>query len=561
MKLKIKTVNIIFSLALLFTLGSCQDMLNSNSDRLMFENEHQLNSPNDSIYSFIGILSQLQKVGERYVLLGELRGDLMNVTENAPVALKEIAGFISSPDNIYLDKRDYYNIINNCNYYISHVDTTITINQERVMIPEYAAVKTIRAWTYWQLAQIFGSVSYFEKPILSLEESQADYPTVGIDALADMLINDLLPYQSVRQIDYGNLENEQTSRMVIPVQMLLGDLYLYQNKYEAAASMYQKLMFNNGYIISDSYTSRYTNATGDGYFSSHFRAYRDELISEIAYGNQIQYLSSDLVGITYNDKAGLIPSKNFVDDMSAATYIYADGLGGTVTAYFEGDLRGCIKMKGGIETGDSFQSFMQTGDAEFITKYYNNAGVGGYAPENWSNQLLTNPVYMTAIPIYRQPQLYLRYAEAVNRLGKPSFAFAVLKYGLNRNNITNPSLVNPAEVAYLPPYMDFTDAKFNNNIGTASRGRGYGIFRDQNLFVIPNLETQQDSINWVESQILNELAAETAFEGNRFFDLLCVSRHRSDNPAAFMAEMVGRKLNDPALTERLKSNINEWFYK
>lgn len=349
--------------------------------------------------------------------------------------------------------------------------------------------------------------------------------------------------------------------MIIPVQMLLGDLYLYQNKYEKAASMYQKLMFNNDYIISDSYANRYTNATGDGWFSSHFRAYTYELISEIAFSNQIQYLSSNLANDTYNDKAGLIPSKNFVDDMSAATYMYADAPGGTVTAYFEGDLRGSIKTKGGTETGDSFQSFMQTGDAEFITKYYNNATVTGHAPENWSNQLLINPVFLTDIPIYRQPHLYLRYAEAVNRLGKPTFAFAVLKYGLNRNNITNPSLVNPGEIENLPSYMDFTDFRFNANVGTASRGRGYGVFRDQNLFVIPNLETQQDSINWVELQILNELAAETAFEGNRFFDLLCVSRHRSDNPAAFMAEMAGRKLNDPALIDRLKSNISEWFYK
>jgi len=559
MKLKIKTVNAVFSLALLFTLGACQNMLDTNSDRLMFENENKLNSPNDSVYSFIGILSQLQKVGERYILFGELRGDLMNTTDNASVALKELAGFNPSPDNIYMDKRDYYNIINNCNYYISRVDTNITINQDKVMIPEYAAIKTIRAWTYWQLAQIFGSVSYFEQPILSLGESQANYPTIGIDELADMLIKDLLPYQSVRQIDYGSLENRATAQMVIPVQMLLGDLYLYQNKYQEAASMYQKLIFNNNYIISTNYTNTYTNSTGDAYSAAHLTAYTNELISEIAYSSQVQYLSSDLANITYNDNASLIPAKNFVNDMSTAINVYADAPNGAITAYFEGDLRGSIKIKS-TEIGDCFQSFMQTGDAEFITKYNNNATVVGHAPDNWTNKLLTNPVYLRDVPIYRQPHLYLRYAEAINRLGKPSFAFAVLKYGLNRNNITNPSLIDSTEVANLPSYMDFTDYRFNSNVGTASRGRGYGIFRDQSIFVIPALETQQDSIEWVETQILNELAAETAFEGNRFFDLLCVSRHRSDHPA-FMGEMIGRKLNDPALIERLKSNINEWFYK
>ena len=245
MRLKMKTVNSIFLFALLFSFGACQDMLDVNSDRLMFENEHQLNSPNDSIYSLMGILSQLQKIGERYILFGELRGDLMHTTENASIAMKEIAEFSPSPENLYLNKRDYYSIINNCNYFISRVDTSITVRQEKVMLPEFAAIKTIRAWTYWQIAQIFGSVNYVEKPVLSLEASQADYPLIGMDELADILIRDLLPYQTVRHINYGSLEDKATSNMVIPMQMLLGDLYLYQNKYEEAASMYQKLMFDN----------------------------------------------------------------------------------------------------------------------------------------------------------------------------------------------------------------------------------------------------------------------------------------------------------------------------
>ena len=68
MKTKIKHKGVLLTLiTVLFFLGSCEDMLNTDSSRVAFEDDNQLKSPNDSIYSVIGILSQLQKVGEPYV--------------------------------------------------------------------------------------------------------------------------------------------------------------------------------------------------------------------------------------------------------------------------------------------------------------------------------------------------------------------------------------------------------------------------------------------------------------------------------------------------------------
>jgi hypothetical protein len=39
--------------------------------------------------------------------------------------------------------------------------------------------------------------------------------------------------------------------------------------------------------------------------------------------------------------------------------------------------------------------------------------------------------------------------------------------------------------------------------------------------------TKQDTINAVEDLICDELALETAFEGNRYFDLLRLARHKN----------------------------------
>jgi len=194
-----------------------------------------------------------------------------------------------------------------------------------------------------------------------------------------------------------------------------------------------------------------------------------------------------------------------------------------------------------------------------IRKFLNAATPEFSMPDSVNNSLLDHSYILTSIPLYRHPHLYLRFAEAVNRTGKPSFAFAVLKYGLTEINIENSAIVNPAELEGMESYLNFRN--FKNNIGTATRGRGLGVQRDQTDFVIPPYDNLNDSINWVESCILEEMAAETAFEGNRFFDLLRISRHRNDHPA-FMAEKVSLKYGDSNTDMKEKlMNISAWFIK
>lgn len=53
----------------------CDKMLDVNSERVVSPDEYNMTATNDSIYSIIGIFSQLQNIVDSYVLLGELRGD------------------------------------------------------------------------------------------------------------------------------------------------------------------------------------------------------------------------------------------------------------------------------------------------------------------------------------------------------------------------------------------------------------------------------------------------------------------------------------------------------
>lgn len=584
MKLNIK---ILFSsliiTAMLFSMGGCQDMLDTSSNRIAFEKDNQLKNTNDLFYTISGIMAEVQKIGDKYVLFGELRGDLMTVSENASVSLKEINQFQTTAQNTYRDQHDYYNVINNCNYAIQKIDTSVVLQNEKVMLPGYAVIKTVRAWTYFQLAQIYGKVTYFDKPILNLEASLATYPTLDMDALVAQLITDLEPYAQVPAPASSISPNN-----FVPVQIMLGDLYLYQNDYEKAAQMYNNYMNTHSSVITADYASRWTSTTFEEAYINHRDSYLNETISSIQFNTDPREFHSGLIGLSYNDKAALLPANNYMDFMSLSPYFYADKIGNNITATSEGDLRGNISItKKKNQYGDAY-SFENTGNnttTGLIYKYFYRANESTTGSDP-NNKLISGKlVYLTQIPVFRIPHLYLRYAEAVNRMGKPSLAFAVLKYGLTSSNIANPAMVNPTEIANNEPYVNFQNTVFDQNVPTAARGRGLGISKDTKVFVIPDYTryvngvdgtgktikvpttdaadmaaARQDSISWVELRILDELAAETPFEGNRFFDLLRVSRRRSNHPE-FMAEKVAAKYDNPEAMKARLMDVNAWFVK
>ena len=226
-----KIINVICGIFLICCATACEDMMDTESGRIAYDDQHELNNPNDSIYSVIGVLAQLQQVADRILIMGELRGDLMTVdNEYASTDLQEINDISFAADNSYAIARDFYSIINNCNYIIARMDTSITEGQNKVMMPEYAQVKTLRAYTYWQMALIFGRVNYFTMPLTSIGSMVPADANIGIDELSQKLIADISPIADARPLDYGTIDNWTSTELFYPTKMLLGDLYLY-NKY------------------------------------------------------------------------------------------------------------------------------------------------------------------------------------------------------------------------------------------------------------------------------------------------------------------------------------------
>ncbi len=522
-----------------FSMVGCDGLLNVDSDRIVMQNQYNFKSANDTLYSMFGILSQLEKLADSYVLIGELRGDLMDVTPTSNIYLKEINSFNFSDNNPYVNNiKDYYAVINNCNYVIHNIDTTVVKGGLKVMLKEYSAAKAIRAWTYLQIVLNYGSAHYYVNPILTVADANAiqNQTPLTLEQIAPLLIQDLLPFQDVPKPDLGSLYSHNLSNSFFPVRFVLGDLYLWTGQYENAANEYHDLMFNNYYLITNSYQSRRLatnnafNGTIINNWSNLFSAGSSEYITSIAAANVYgKFFELDSMNFDHSIVASAVAKHNWASQM----YYYSNVLDTL------GDLRALGSWGRSIvlQNGAYFLS-----DSIIVKDYIMN--------QNTNKQVMP----------YRVALLYLRYAEAVNRLNKPNLALAVLKYGMNRVTFGNSKAIPKSEIpSPLPNYMDFRDTRFDTNIGIRMRGCG-NVNQDTTYYIIPKLNMLSDSVLYVEDLIQKELALETACEGNRFQDLMRFAIRRNDN--SYLANIVASKYGDnrEAIRTKLMDRKN-WYLK
>ncbi len=473
---------------------SCDDMLDMGNDDVLYAEENHLTTANDTVNSFVGILAQLQKIAVRTNLYGELRGDLVSVSSAANANIKEIADFEVNDSNTYNAPRDYYAIINNCNYYLANANVQLSegrYNSEKgdtvTFYPfraEYVAVKSIRAWVYLQLAQIYGSnIPLITEPLLSIEDADqalSQATKVDLDGVCDYFIADLEPY--VTWFDYpyhGNpgysgYNGAMPSRMaVIPIQLILGDLYLWKASYEqnptlarTAAKYYydyidwvptdgvngsnsryktrlttgnnsvewQSSNFTSGNFMKP--TSDYSSLFNTGLFGNvtqdgnNFQGHRSrEVISAIAmdtasaqgHFNDLRYLYS------YNRDNTDIDA---VLKPSDVCYAYSDGQVYYGTYSSGGVRRGAAVTEGMLEA-DAVQEH-QLGDLRLWSVLsYNTLG-----DHDYQSQTISKMTSFNDFIIYRTGQVYLRLAEALNYAGFPKFALAILTTGLDNTVIS-----------------------------------------------------------------------------------------------------------------------------
>lgn len=455
-----------------FLFSSCNDMLNVDSNRVEYEFDDW--TLNDSVFSVLGILKSVQNVGDRQVLINELRGDLVTVNEaKAVLDVQELSRFeYNTETNKYLDVKDYYSIINNCNIYLARVDTTLEKNNIRLMLPEYVAVKSVRAWTYLQLAINYNSVPYFTEPILthSAADDVLNKPMLTRDEIINKLIADILPYENpsaypmpawdkdgkVLKFGYGDNGTEvETKRLFVPIRMLLGELYLWKGDYKNAARFFYAQIAGTGtnetakkyndYGHKASYSGeggKNMNNSYMGLFSAkNFNANSSNIFTIIPFAN------TDLDGTT----SGLAAIFSPPGEAGAAQVVASPGIQSLskrqVYRYYEGE---DPKKPDVVEYSHFYEypgdlrikatTYSQRGNDEAKTEYKNIIGKFNFEDGNIGlKSEFTSNIRTTFVILQRKEHAYLRLAEALVGLerdgyvGAMDLAMTILKVGVKES--------------------------------------------------------------------------------------------------------------------------------
>ena len=490
--MKNKSIITILSLFLGLSMAttSCEDMLSSESNR------HSYEVAGDTLYSYWGIIQSLQHIGERYVVLGECRGDLIDGGEFTTDSINAILSFGLNGDtegfrdgaNRYLKVSDYYHVINSCNAYLANVDTLIEKSDgEKYMIREYAQVEAIRAWRYMQLVVKYGEVPFYTEPMQSTEQIlgfDSKNPANRVNALNlwEKLEDKLQrAYQIEEQWGYPQYFKYgykttvcHSSKAMFPTAVVLADLYLMGNQYEKAAAYYYEFL-----------DSKYGGALPADYYSYAFQPLGAN--APIAFIEGYPWRETDETN-KKNESVTAIPSSTSslwgivqrgVNDLYGfdATIRQNTGSDSTTTATitlsqnWERQL-GPSAGYDNLRLSQKFETYVTSkfeniddeeltrlvvldsvGDARGVTcgpgqGYISRFNSGDYYVDETKTEryiIKQNPEvkFSTVFPmVYRKSMIWLRFAEALNRAGYPGYAFAILKNGLTQNSTWLPSTEN-----------------------------------------------------------------------------------------------------------------------
>jgi len=508
----------------IFTL-ICSSCIDTDLESVLDYDNHYKTIP-DADNAIVGLYGTFMKLAEQTVVLGELRGDLVDVTQNSTVELQEINTNSPSVSNKYADITNYYFVIQNCNDMMAGFDKMMAENRltKDEHAERYSDVAAIRCWTYLQLGIHFGGAVYVTDPTVTIQdvEKLEQQEKLSFDKLLDELIKCMEELPTLDAYKNSQLIQETVStyelkRFFINKRLLLGDLYLWRGKNESddfnkAATQYRKILATDEDKATslNQYTYRcgtYSNPSTAGYFQIVYSSNTmyNTWLNMFSYAVSSTSLWYELIWtISYNKSYE--PYYPFIDlfaNTGAGKYLLKP------SDYAINDLWETQEQKNGtMFDGRGRESSFKLVNGNYVVQKY----LYDYDP--------TKPYEKGGRWfLYRAALVLLRYAEAANRAGKPLLAYSILNEGF-KNTYTS------RETGYEDPY--YFDARNEGN-HTAPwrqfngiRGRAY-----LNPKTLPSGISQQDSIRIIEKYLIEEAALECGFEGHRWGDLIRVARRKN----------------------------------
>ena len=552
----ISTTRLFIAMILFTGLAGCKKTFDINPQDQLDQSEAYQNVY-DADAAVVGIYGKFMGLSEQYIVLNELRGDLVNFTNNADESLRQVSTHSTTASNPYASPKPFYELIINCNDALENFKKMVDDKRmtETEFDQRYSDIGALRSFLYLQLGIHFGQVPYVTSSLKNIDEikDQSNFPKLPFTQLLDSLIRftEALPFKELYPVGSNlniNVDGYGTQKFFINKKVILGDLNLWKGNYVAAARWYREVMETGTQgVIDGRYYQQYRVGWDSDGDRDHYVTYsRAGDASTLNYSSQWRIMFEQPFGSQGFDREWIwvLPFDNKFKPENPMIKLFSP-VGGKyllkpsqeIFDLWDGETQRAAQGAAIPYDARKLLSTANINGQPVIMKFlYNYLNYQSFAP---TNLLVKNGKWF----LFRQTHLHMRFAEAANRAGKHRLAWGLWNNGIAGAYPAPTSDVTNFHNTLNEPYPFNFDARNSGSSGVpyyrADWYRNIGIRARANLENVSIAAA--DSLIAIEDGLLKETALENAFEGTRWPDLLRIALRRND--ASIIADKVYKKLS------------------
>ena len=562
--------------ALFFTLHSslftsCSDFFDPSTDD-EFNGEDGFTSNTEMYTGFLGVMTKLQAVGDKEILLTEPRGELIETSDESTSELIALYNYDQNlQNNSYANPAGYYEVIIACNDYLKNMEAYK--NKPNVDNDAWKALvaSTVRTkvWAYKTLAEIYGQAVWFDDAITEVTEiKQGDkFQLLGLSELVDKCLQ-------LMDSGYDGVNTDQEINWyewldpTHTVALSSSEYRKWNYIVPPYAGLYAELCLWKGAVLDGA------SAAGSGSAATYYKQAADVLLKKL--GEQINVTSDPGSNVYWLPSAATpghySPIWNYAqpypyEAVSAIIYDYTKNQTNTLLRHFSNEYPNKYWLRpseAGVERflDKTFNPGTSESDTRYKACFGWSSGQRYLAKFRPVGSSVRTSAYQDDchIYLYRATQYHMMLAEALNHLKRFTAMNAVFNKGVKAGDTEDCFVAGSAEWEGFESTIDPTKCDWT---GTANYGtRKYPSMGIRCCFTGLTARAIKDNIFDLGEQgtlkfndlaLLDESMLEFAGEG-KVYPMMNRMAVRYNDPS-IVADRVCAKYTDEALASTVHSRI------